>query len=168
MLTASEAADVLNLVEESAVNSLESDSWLQTGGTGGIGLIHRRALRSERFYQAHELPVVSVSASALAPSERSAPAGACDVGVRLVVEAYHAGGDLEAVMEAVREIAARLRRWLSDQDVPGGDRLDGLLDDGDGVVSPGRVSVTDETEENRSYRAKVCLEATIELRASRT
>ena len=168
MLTASEAADVLNLVEESIVNSLESDSWLQTGGTGSIGLIHRRALRSGRLYQAHELPVLSVSASALAPADQSAPAGTCAVDVQLVVEAFHTGADLEAVMEAVREIAARLRQWLSGQEIPGSDRLDGLLDDGDGVLSPGSVTVSEETRADRSYRAKAGCEAVIKLRASRS
>jgi hypothetical protein len=166
MLTTSEAADVLNLVEESAVNSLESDSWLQTGGTGGIGLIHRRTLGSERFYQAHELPVLCLASQEISPSEGATPAGARNVEVKLTIEAFEAGADHETVMENIKTVAARLHKWLSDQGTPGSNRLDGLIDDGDGVVSPVRIAVKDETKADQTYRASAKAEATIRLRAA--
>jgi len=168
MLTTNEAADVLNLVEESAVNSLENDSWLQTGGTGGIGLIHRRTLRSDRFYQAHELPALRIGSTQVEPAGSTSPAGARNVGTRVIVEAFVAGADHESLIQSLKTIAARLQLWWCDQETLGGNRLDGLLDDGDGVVFPATVTVRDETKGDRLYRAAAKLETTVGFRASTT
>jgi len=164
MLSATDAAEVLNLVETSALNSLEADSWLQTGGTGGIGLIHPWALRRERTYQAHELPALTVQAAGIAPPKGGAPAGAHDLDVSLVIEAIHAGADRSAAADKVQSVAARLRKWLADQETPGGNRLDGLLDDGDGVLVPGEVKLAEEAAPNRTHWAIARLEATVRLR----
>ena len=165
MLTTTQAADVLNLVETSAINSLEADSWLKTGGTGSIGLIHAWVLRSERTYQGHELPAIVVRAAGVARSNGASPAGAEDLAIALLVEAIDAGADRVSVTTTLQEVAARLRRWLADQNTPGGNRLDGLLDDGDGVIFPGPVQLLEEKQVESIHRAVARVEATVRLRA---
>jgi len=165
MLTSTDAADVLNLVETSAINSLEADPWLKTGGSGGIGLIHPWALRPDRTYQAHELPAISVRAAGIVTTNHVAPAGTEDLAVVLVIEAIEAAADRNAAAATAQRMAARLRRWLAEQNVPGGNRLDGLLDDGDGVVVPGAVSLLEEKKVEHVHRAVARVEATVKLRA---
>jgi len=166
MLTATQAADVLNLVETSALNSLDADAWLKTGGTGGIGLVRPWAVGADRRYQGHELPAIVVRATQMSPASRTGPAGADELGVRLVVEVLDAGANAEAVTANARTIAARLRQWIAAQSVAGGNRLDGLLDDGDGVIAPGEIRFVDEKPVDGTFWAVARIEATVTLRAA--
>lgn len=164
MLTPTDAADLLNLVLTKAQNSLEADTWLQTGGTGGIGLICPWVVGSQRTYQAHELPALVVRATDISSTSHPTPAGADEVAVHLAVEALDAGADASALMTTVRTIAARLRRWMTDQTVPGGNRLDGFLDDGDGVLVPGTVKFVEEQPVGGTYWVVTQVEAVVRLR----
>ena len=164
MLTPTDAANVLNLVVTRAQSSLEADAWLQTGGTGGIELIHPWAVGSQRAYQAHELPALLVRATNVGAVPRPTPAGADDLAVHLVIEALDAGADRSALTTTVQTIAARLRRWMTDQAVPGGNRLDGLLNDGDGVLVPGTLKFAEEQPADGRYWALAQVEAVVRLR----
>jgi len=166
MLSMTEAGDILNLVETSTVESLAADAWLGTDGTGGIALIGRRGLRRRRMYAAHELPALIVAASRLVPAPAASPAGTHDLDVVLEVEAIGAGADHEALTVRMRTIAAELRRWLADQEAAGGNRLDGLLESGDGSIMPGPTELVDDAREERTSLVRARIEATVRLRVA--
>jgi hypothetical protein len=56
---------------------------------------------------------------------------------------------------------------MTDQAVPGGNRLDGLLDDGDGVLVPGALKFAEQQPVDGAYWALAHVEAVVRLRVKR-
>ena len=163
MLTGTQAADVLSLVQTSVVAALGADAWLAEGGTGGIAGIATRALPSESMsYRADELPALVVSADGISARHGRGTFGSYDQEVRCSVEYVSRAADLADGMADARETLARLARWLHEEVHTSGRRLDGLLDDADGAVteSDGKLSFA----AGRNYVVRSELRFTLTLR----
>jgi len=142
MLTGSQAADVLGLVQTRVAAALADDDWLGEGGTGGIATITTRALPAESLsYRGDELPSLVVAAEGLSAEHESGTFGAYDQTVRVSVDYVTRSADVADGMDDARTALARLARWLRTEAHTAGKRLDGLLEDADGRVraSDGQV-----------------------------
>jgi hypothetical protein len=162
MLTAEQAGDVVNLVESSAVASLEADAWLGTGGTGEIAFIGVGGPDSRPF-GAHELPALTVSAMPEA-FNGEVPEGVRGIRLRLTVGIVCASGDRAALRERIREVCARVGHWIAEQNGVDGYGLDGLLADGSGSISPGGTQIG-ETAANGVWRSEAVVTAEVLLYA---
>ncbi len=166
MLTVSQAAEIIETVEDSAVDSLDADEWLLTGGTGGIKTIRVGTVDRDHRFADHELPALIVAVTGVDhPFSDTAPTNACEVTVLCTILVIGAGGDPDALRGELREIAARVSAWAVDQNDADGNRLDGLLDTGDRIdyVRVSRIEVVPDT---RSWRGKTCIELRIMLWAA--
>lgn len=163
MLILTDAYDVLTLVETSAVNCLTSDSWLGPAGTGGIGSARRGSLSAALALAAHEMPALIVEAVAASPDERDEVDDSDEIRVSFAVGVEHCGGDRDTARESVQTILGRLRRWAQEQNA-GDDRLDGLLDDGDGLLAVTGSSTSEEAVDG-SYRVRGKVGLEVRLRA---
>ncbi len=166
MLTGTQAAEIIETVEVSVVDSLGADEWLSTGGTGGVKTIRADAVDRNPRFAAHELPALIVTVTEVEhPFRGIAPTNACEVSVLSTILAIGAGGDPDALRGDLREIAARVSAWAVDQNDADGNRLDGLLGTGDRIdhVRTSRIEVAPDA---RSWRGKARIDLRISLWAA--
>lgn len=102
-----------NLIETQLLKTIQADSWLGTAGTN-IVTIEAKLRPGPRSYYDHELPAISVKLLGRKRQEHNT-LGEFDKWFTFVAFMLKRGGDLDAVVNDIQQIASALEDLLESQ-----------------------------------------------------